>query len=438
MVLVALCLTIVLGIAVAGYVALCARTMVLSNRSFCYTSSTQLAETGLEEALWALNQDRNTRGGYSWQGWTIDNASGTAAKEPMTGFATNKGVPGVVNVRVDGFRTDSPTITAHGICQMPDGITIDKELKIQAQPAALFTGPVGGYSSTSFTINWTDTIDSYNTSLGVDYSAQTPTDQAIVSAPNVSVNAANLLGYVATRGSAPVYTTRGTVKGLHTSSGVDRDASRVFTNASQNLFDVLPDDKLPGENGGTLSSGSSDLKSDPPENPNPPLVRYMVLGDLTLALGATLTIEEPVIIVVSGNLSIRDYGSIVIKGAGRAQIIVAGSIDIQGGGIDNQTKIPSRLAVFRRSSPGGNSAYFNVDGSTYSARLQTSTPFYGVIYDPYGSLIVYGTSAVYGSLVANVVTVGYGNGAIHYDLSLRHATFSALNTSYDIAQWLAN
>jgi hypothetical protein len=37
-----------------------------------------------------------------------------------------------------------------------------------------------------------------------------------------------------------------------------------------------------------------------------------------------------------------------------------------------------------------------------------------------------------------VVTVGYGNGAIHYDLSLRHATFSALNTSYDIAQWLAN
>ena len=61
-----------------------------------------------------------------------------------------------------------------------------------------------------------------------------------------------------------------------------------------------------------------------------------------------------------------------------------------------------------------------------------------MIYDPYGSLIVYGPSAVLGSLVANVVTVGYGNGAIHYDLSLRHATFSALNTSYDIAQWLAN
>ena len=429
MVLVALCLTIVLGIAVAGYVALCERTMVLSNRSFCYTSSTQLAETGLEEALWALNQDRNTRGGYSWQGWTIDNASGTALKEPLTGFATNKGVPGVVNVRVDGFRTDSPTITAHGICQMPDGITIDKELKIQAQPAALFTGPVGGYSSTSLTINWTDTIDSYNTSLGVDYSAQTPTDQAIVSAPNVSVNAANILGYVATRGSAPVYTTRGTVKGLHTSSGIDRDASRVFANASQNLFDVLPDANLPGVFGGTL--GASYL------NPSQ-LTRYQVYDDLTLAGGATLTIDGPVIIVVSGNLTIRDYGSIVITTNGSAQIIVAGSIDIQGQGIINQTKLPKNLAVFRRSSPSGNSAYFNVDGSTYSARLETSTPFYGVIYDPYGSLLVYGTSAVYGSLVANVVTVGYGNGAIHYDLGLRHATFSALNTTYDIAQWLAN
>ncbi len=101
MVLVALCLTIVLGIAVAGYVAVCARTMVLSNRSFCYTSSTQLAETGLEEALWSLNQARNTPG-YAWPGWTI--ANGTATMAPLTGFATNKGVPGVVNVRVGQLR----------------------------------------------------------------------------------------------------------------------------------------------------------------------------------------------------------------------------------------------------------------------------------------------------------------------------------------------
>lgn len=435
MVLVALCLTIVLGVAVAGYVALCGHAMVLSNRSFCYTSSTQLAETGLEEALWTLNQARNTPG-YAWPGWTLASPvvngafTPTATMAPLTGFATNKGIPGVVNVAVENYGSATPTITAHGILQMPDGITIDKQLKIKVQPATLFTSAVGAYSSTSYTINWTDTIDSYDTSLGTDYSAQTPTDQAIICAPNVSVNAANILGYVVTGGSAPTFTTPGTVKGLNTSMGVTRDLSRIIGNANQSLFDILPDASLPGENGGTLSSGSSDL--------NPTVLTRYFYGDLTLATGNTLTIEGPVIIVVSGNLSIHDYGSIIIKGNGSAQIIVAGSIDIQGGGIDNQTKLPRNLAVFRRSAAGASSAYFNVDGTTYSSRLQTAVPFYGVIYDPYGSLVVYGPSAVYGSLVANVVAVCYGNGAIHYDLNLRHATFSALSTSYDVAQWLEN
>jgi hypothetical protein len=424
-VLVALCFTMVLGIAVAGYVALCARTMVMSNRSFCYTSSTQLAETGLEEALWTLNKARSTPG-YTWPGWTI--ANGTATKEPLTGFATNKGVPGVVNVRVEDFGSASPTITAHGISQMPDGIAIDKELKIKVRPAALFSSAVGAYQSMSYTINWTDTLDSYDSSLG-DYSEQTPTDQAIVCAPNVSVNAANILGYVATTRSAPVYTTPGTVRGLNTPAGVNRDPSRISTNASQNLFDVLPDQNLPGLFGGTLSSSYL--------NPSQ-LTRYLVYGDLTLGWGTTLTIDGPVIIVVSGNLSIQDTGSIVITPHGSAQIIVSGSIDLRGQGIVNQSKLPKNLGIFRRGSAGSCSSYFNIDGSAYSARLQTSVPFYGVIYDPYGSLVVYGPSAVYGSLVANVVAVGYGNGAIHYDLDLRHATFSALNTSYDIAQWLVN
>lgn len=432
MVLVALCLTIVLGIAVAGYVTLCAHTMVLSNRSFCYTSSTQLAETGLEQALWTLNQARNTPG-YAWPGWTIANGSATMA--PLTGFATNRGVPGAVNVTVENYSSSSPTITAHGILQMPDGITIDKELKIQAQPAtAFFSGAIGAYNSIGFSSYHTNSLDSYDSSLG-DGATQTLTDQAIVSAPNVSVNDANILGYVATNGSAPFFAALGTVKGLNTPAGTNRDLGRIIANTSQNLFDILPNDNLPGDNGGTLGSGSSDLKSEIADKP--PLIRYMVCGDLTLGSGDTLTIEEPVIIVVPGNLSIQDGGSIVIKGNGSAQIIVDGWIDIQGGGIDNQTKLPKNLAIFRRGTSGSSSNYPYFEGSSYTARLDSPVAFYGVIYDPAGSLLVHG-STVYGSLVANVVAVR-GESSVHYDLDLRRATttFSALNTPY-VAQWLEN
>src|SRR5437868_4562143 len=54
--LVALCLTTTLGIALASYLALSNRSAQLSNRLINLDKAQQLAQTGLEEALWALNQ----------------------------------------------------------------------------------------------------------------------------------------------------------------------------------------------------------------------------------------------------------------------------------------------------------------------------------------------------------------------------------------------
>ena len=69
-VLVALCLCTVLAVSVVGFFAVCARTMELSNRSYVYTTSLLLAENGIEEAMWSLDQALNTSG-YSWTGWTL-------------------------------------------------------------------------------------------------------------------------------------------------------------------------------------------------------------------------------------------------------------------------------------------------------------------------------------------------------------------------------
>jgi hypothetical protein len=441
-VLVALCLTLVLGVAVAGFVAVCARTMAMSNRSFCYTSSTQLAEIGLEEALWSLNQALqafNSGSSYDWpgSGWTV---SGTTVAKPLTGFATNVGITGTVSLQITNFNPQNlnlndpstfPVITSSGTSQMPDGIPITRQLTVRAKPAALFGNAIGAYSSSSFTINWVCQLDSYDTSPPnpVDYSAQTPTDQAIVSAPNVSVNAANVFGYVATAGTAPTYTTGGTVK--RADSTVARDPRYILTNANQSFFDILSNANLPGTYAGPLPTGTAEL-------PSGPLSRYTTT-DLTLTGSDTLTIRGPVIIVVSGNLSIQDTASIVITDNGSAQIIVSdstggsSSIYIGGGGINNTTKLPKNLAVISRNA---GSYYWSPEGY-YTVKLETSTPFYGVIYAPNGKLSVTGTSTIYGALVANVVDQHYGNGAIHYDLNLRRAVFSALNTPYDISQWIA-
>lgn len=425
-VLVALCLTVVLGIAVIGYVAVCARTMKMSNRSFCTTSSVQLAEIGMEEALWHLNQS-STNSPYDWlaAGWT---KTGNTVNRSLNGFTTNLGVPGTVNIQIDNINTISPTITSNGILQMTDGMPINKQLMAIAKPAALFPNAVGAYSSTSFTINWTCPLDSYETHVNLDPASalQTRTDEAIVGAPTVSVNAANISGYVATAGTAPTYTTGGTVTRADTPGGVTRDPRYIFTNANQTLFDILADANLPGTYAGAVPSGTATL--------SPTVLSRYTATDLSLTGSTRLTIDGPVIIVVSGNFYIGDTAKILITANGSAQIIVGGSTYIGGGGVDNGTKLPKNLAVMSRSA---GSYSWSPDGY-YTAKFETSTPFYGVIYVPNGSLSVYGNTTIYGALAANVVDQHYGNGVIHYDLDLRQAVFKTLNTPYEISQWLVS
>jgi hypothetical protein len=440
-VLVALCLTMVLGIAVIGYVAVCARTMQMSNRSFCSINSGQLAEIGLEESLWSLNQALqafNNNSFYGWPGWTLATVSGVpTATRQLTGFTTNRGIAGVVNLQIANYNpqtynaadpTTFPVITSDGISQMSDGIPIDRRLQVRVKPAALFSNAVGAYSSCSFTINWDCPLNSYLSTSDPD--ASSPSDKAIVSAPSVSVNAANVFGYVATTGTAPTYTLGGTVTRADTPGGVSRDPRYIFTNASQNLFDILSDANLPGNYAG-----------DPNAHINGPAIgtagaavpsRY-VASSLSLSGSQTLTVDGPVIIAISGNFSIADTAKITITANGSLQIVVSGSISIRGHGINNAlTKRPKNLAVISRSS--GSYASIN----NYTAQLNTADRFDGIIYVPYGSLQVYGTTAVYGSLVANVVDQGFGNGVVHYDLNLRNAVFSTLNTPYEVAQWLVS
>jgi hypothetical protein len=50
---------------------------------------------------------------------------------------------------------------------------------------------------------------------------------------------------------------------------------------------------------------------------------------------------------------------------------------------------------------------------------------------------VNGDPRIYGALVGQSVTFN-GTPTIHYDLDLRKASFSVVNTPYDVSQWLVS
>ncbi len=340
MVLVALCLTLVLGVVVAGYVAVCARTMEMSNRSFCTTSSVQLAEIGLEEALWSLNNS-------SWSEWhTSGNPpAGTAIKSEdysnALHFTTNQGIPGSVSITVDNYNTTDPfntppTIIATATLTMPGrNPEIQKQLQIKVKPAALFSNAVGSVdptcnpSSVYFTTASGGIVDSYDSALSINPSDQIQndnhkTDQAIISGPYISTDNANIHGYAASANS---------VSYLPNSPSVG--PSHISTNANQYVFDFVA--SLPGSYAGNIDSLNLHDGSAVIGTPNGPLKRYDATA-LSLADNDVLKIQGPVIIDVTGNLTIQGSARIVVsKGHnpdldGSAQIYVAGNLNIGGGG----------------------------------------------------------------------------------------------------------
>lgn len=109
--LVALCFVTVLGISLASYMAVCSRTMQVSNRTAQTSLSRQLAEMGLEEGLRAYNLG-------DWSNWT----NGTAAAWTITGTTATcnltfpagtfgQGVTGSVKIRVDNYNANRLSAT---------------------------------------------------------------------------------------------------------------------------------------------------------------------------------------------------------------------------------------------------------------------------------------------------------------------------------------
>lgn len=109
--LVALCFTAVMGITLAGYIAVCSRAMNLSNRTFQNNLSKQLAETGIDEALRAFNKN-------DWSGWASNPTNVTGGTTAWTLDTTNKratrtitfdtgklgqGITGTIKLRIDNY-----------------------------------------------------------------------------------------------------------------------------------------------------------------------------------------------------------------------------------------------------------------------------------------------------------------------------------------------
>lgn len=408
--LAALCFATVLAVALGSYITVCYRTLAMSTRTLRAMHNLVLAETGMEDALWALNTN-------NWSGWTI---AGTTATKTLSNFDLGGGVTGSVGLTVLNYdgSTGTRVVTVRGTTSDGQGTTQSRTLTSVAERAPLFVNAVAATTG-RVRFRLAGSADSYNSTLG-DYAAQTPGYSAVISSGStfttsatVQLGNAQIKGFVATLSTGPSYGLSGTLVGPGTAAGIKIDPTRVSTSPYQPLFDEV----TPTGGGTLLPAGTATIGT--PAAPSP-TVYY---GSNYLLAGTdVLTVTGPIVLVLSGDLFISESARIHLTATGSLRIHVHGDLGLNGGGIQNDTKLPKNLVIIATTNP------------YESYGMATNTPFYGVIYAPVSSLTVSNNQAIYGAIVAKSVTFS-GSPAVHYDLALRSLVIGGVNTPFGIGRW---
>jgi hypothetical protein len=432
--LAALCFATVLTIALGSYLTLCYTTLATSTRNLNSTHSIELAEAGMEEVLWTLKANSNAG---DWSGWSI---VGTTATKTIANYAVyNNGATGSMTLTVTNYSNTTGTrnVTVTGTMTASDGTVLSsRTVTASAAPAPLFVNALAATTS-NVVFSGAGSVDSYDSSLGL-YGSQTPTYSATVSSsatvnavtPAATVQLVNtqVKGYVASLYSGgPSYSSSAKVIGPTTPLTTRIDTSRISTSPYQPVFTI----KTISGTGTSLDSlliANATTTIGTPGASTPTLYRSTGIN----MTGTTkLVIDGPVQLVISGNLYVglnagaTSTNAIEVTANGSLEIFLPNAscdMAIYQGGLRNLTKDPSKLAVY--------------SNSTLSVPdMNTTTDFYGVIYTPTGDLKVISNNGIYGAIVARKVWLSGTAPVVHYDLNLRNAVFSGIDTPYAISNW---
>jgi len=468
--LAALCLAMVFAISLSSYIALCYTSLAMSTRNVVNDHSLELAEAGIEQALYASNGNAQGVAGTT-NGWTLSTgATVTTLSTTMTmtssGLEATSGGPTPLNLGngatgqanitfsyLNGQPMAVQSITSQGVVTLPTGSIISGATPTVSRTLTYSGSGTSGTSGAPLFVNAVaattgrvifasaGTLDSFNSnpSPGVfqDYSVAVAGYSAVVASSDVTsgtatvaLNNAVVQGYAAgydffspSTDNWLSYAGSGQLKGSSTPPATLIDSSRILTTPVP-YQPVLPE-YLPNASGNLPALASSggnvlNLTTSLGNSASPTPLIYDASG-INVTSGVAVTINGPVVLIVNG----AGFGNAVnISGTGQINLANAqasltiycngGNVAISGGGITNSNSIGTtgvpplakRVALLSTTATG------------YTVTMSETQPFYGVIYFPNETVLVSTTSKIVGSIVGSNVFF-LSSPTMHYDDALR-------------------
>lgn len=448
--IVALILCAIIGLSLASYMNVGKSTLAMSNRALYSNAAMNLAENGLEEAMYAINQYRNNNA-WGWTGWSDDGSGAdkkrkwTAASDSFLKFDQN--ATGEVRVYIYSYASN-PKIVVRAIVSLAGkeaAAPVEKWIEVQLRRTSKFANGLVAKDSIKFSGN-NASVDSWNSLYNNDgtprgspaaYSAATKKDNGSVGSVSVAVDAvlvqnADIWGYANTGGALPKVGSSGLVGPFGTKSGT-LDMSRVSTEFSAN-FDAVEAPTATYTSLGNITGSLSLPRSGDTAIGG---VYYYEAGQInfnneTLAIKKLNAADpDPKVVIKLTNTSTSiniggGSGELAIATDAQLEVYAPGDIKIAGKGILNggttagTSNLPINFQIWGTKTSG-----------TQDIDIVGNGALSGLIYAPQGSVKVNGNGDVMGSIVANDITM-VGNAAFHYDEALGVMDG---NNPYRVSKW---
>lgn len=386
-------LSAIMAVVIVSFVRLAHHENRQANLAFYANNSLNLAEGGVEQALYALNYE-------DWGNWT--QSGGVALMDPIE-LDLGHNQTGIIQVKIRSYDSE-PVVIAEGRTVLPNRPAVTKQVEVHLSRRSLFANGITSRRGARFS-GGNAHVDSYSSSLGPP-SSTNRNDNGSVASVSVETDAVDLsnstiYGYVATGGSMPTVGPNGRVYGEDTPSGMQIDPNRIALDFASDFPAVeAPTDY--SEYWPNIT-GTTFLGTAGAETPT-----VYEVGNINLSGHESLQIVGPVILHVTGDVSVRGNAFIQVASTGNAEFYVDNNFDIGGNGVVNATETPASLLIY------GTSQYEQEIMLHGNAALQAA------VYAPNANISMSGggeSGSMAGAIVGNRVNIT-GNYRFHYDEDL--------------------
>lgn len=420
----ALIVALITGSLVGLFLSTVSQEVKYAHQSRMAFQAVNLAEAGLEHAIYSLHNK-------NWTGWTKGGKGYYRSSFPNVSYSF-RGESRQIKAYIEP-NNSPPRIISEGIIRIPGGHAITKQVLIElGSKSSLFANGLVAKDSVVFNGNG-NSVDSYSSSKGKYDPEFNRNDQGTVASVSISpgifdVGNSDIFGFAATGGGAlsdtkanpPDVGPNGTIKGKNTPDGINIDPDRVATD----FYAVFPDPIAPAMPSAILTA--PDTQKNPVTIGTPGLTTRYKISDLNV--NDVLTIQGTVIFLVEGDVTIK--GEIQLDAGdttSQIEIHSTGSVDIGGNGIINPTEKPEKVFIYGLGKDPTKPPEIKLHGNGALA---------AVVYAPNYDITLGGggnSGVMMGAAVGQTVTFG-GSYEFHYDEDL--ADFGSPDAPAKVTRWV--